>query len=154
MKTVPNVDFFAWVESEIREGGSVRFRVKGNSMSPLLRDGKDEVVLHPCSAGELERLDVVLFRYRGRHILHRIVGKRDGLFILQGDGVCAFHEECGAEDIVGIVKQVHYCSGRVVSVSSLRWRLQSRCWRALGRFRGIVLRILNHCIKYRSSFPL
>lgn len=147
MRTFPNGCFFLWVESEIEAGKSVRFRMKGNSMRPLLRGGRDEVVLCPCRAEELKEGDVVLFRYRGRHILHRIIGRSRGRFILQGDGVCAFHEECGAEDMVGIVKRVHYASGRSVPVSSVRWRLESRLWRALGRWRGVALRVLNHCWK-------
>ena len=36
MKCIPNDVFFAWVESEIAEGRTVRFRLKGNSMFPLL----------------------------------------------------------------------------------------------------------------------
>ena len=44
MKRIANECFFAWVESEIKSGRSVKFRVKGNSMMPLLRNGKDEVV--------------------------------------------------------------------------------------------------------------
>ena len=45
MKRIANECFFAWVESEIKSGRSVKFRVKGNSMMPLLRNGKDDVVV-------------------------------------------------------------------------------------------------------------
>lgn len=45
MKIVANDTFFAWVEAEIAAGRPVRFRLKGNSMFPLLRNGKDVVVL-------------------------------------------------------------------------------------------------------------
>ena len=41
MKCIPNDVFFAWVESEIAEGHSVRFRLKGQSMFPLLRNERD-----------------------------------------------------------------------------------------------------------------
>ena len=46
MKRIANECFFCvgW-ESEIKSGRSVKFRVKGNSMMPLLRNGKDEVVV-------------------------------------------------------------------------------------------------------------
>ena len=47
MKTLSNDIFFAQVESEIAAGRSVRFKVKGNSMYPLLRNGLDEVTLSP-----------------------------------------------------------------------------------------------------------
>ena len=70
MKNIPNDMFFAWVESEIAAGRSVRFQLKGISMFPLLRNQKDEVVLVPCRAEELRVRDVVLFRYKGKHLLH------------------------------------------------------------------------------------
>ena len=50
MMQIPNDLFFAWVESEIADGRSVQFRLKGVSMFPLIRNGKDEVMLRPCSA--------------------------------------------------------------------------------------------------------
>ena len=62
MKRIANECFFAWVESEIKSGRNVRFRVKGNSMMPLLRNGKDEVVVGPCDKEELKLFDVILFR--------------------------------------------------------------------------------------------
>ena len=147
MKTIPNDCFFAWVEQEIRCGRSVRFRMKGNSMLPLLREGKDEVLLSACRAEDLKRWDVVLFHYKGRHILHRFIKKEGDCYRMQGDGVCAFHEECEGEDIIGIAKQVYRPSGKPVSVSSFRWRMESRLWRGLGRFRGIALRLMNRLFK-------
>ena len=103
-------------------------------MFPLLREGKDEVAVYPCKAESLKPMDVVLFRYRGR-------------FIMQGDGVCAFYEECTAADIIGVLGMVYRVSGRAVSVSSLRWRILSRLWRSLGVFRKVGL-----CIFHRILF--
>ena len=106
MKRLPNDCFFSLVEDDIHHGKSVRFRMKGSSMFPLLREGKDEVAVYPCKAESLKPMDVVLFRYRGRCLLHRIVGMKDGRFIMQGDGVCAFYEECTAADIIGVLGMV------------------------------------------------
>lgn len=110
-------------------------------MRPWLRDGRDEVVLYPCRTENLRRWEIVLFRYRDRHILHRIIKKEEGRFVLQGDAVCTFQEECGAEDIIGVVKQVCYPSGKIVSTLSFYWRMRSRLWRMVGPYRGIVLRL-------------
>ena len=44
---IPNDLFFAWVESELAEGRRVRFRLKGSSMFPLIREGRDEVMIRP-----------------------------------------------------------------------------------------------------------
>ena len=69
MKRIANECFFAWVESEIKSGRSVKFRVKGNSMMPLLRNGKDEVVVGPYDKEELKLFDVILFRQTDRYVI-------------------------------------------------------------------------------------
>lgn len=143
MKQLSNECFFAWVESEIENGRSVKFRVKGNSMLPLLRSGVDEVVVCPCRKEDLKPLDVVLFRHAGRHVLHRIIKVEHGRYLMQGDGVWRFHEECGAEVIVGIVKKICRPTGKEVETDSFRWRLESRLWRMLGKTgRRVCLRIM------------
>lgn len=61
------------IEEYIHTGMSVRLTVRGNSMSPLLLDGLDSVVLHPCIASELKPKEIILFRYKGGFMLHRII---------------------------------------------------------------------------------
>ena len=83
----PHDQFFALVEKELEEGKTVKIRLKGNSMFPLLRSGRDSVILEKSPAHSLKPMDVVLFRYYGNFILHRII-KREGMrLLLQGDGV-------------------------------------------------------------------
>lgn len=147
MKTVANDVFFAYVESEIAEGRSVRFRMKGVSMHPFLRDGRDDVVLSPCRPDELKPMDVVLFRYQGKHLLHRILRKEGDRLLIQGDGSYAAKEECMSKDVVGIVRECYRQSGRRVSMDSRCWKLLSCFWRMLGRFRNPILRIYNRIIK-------
>ena len=93
MKTFTNDIFFAQVESEILAGQSVRFKVKGSSMYPLLRDGKDEVTLSPITR-EPEIMDIVLFRYKGKHVLHRIISIAGDKYTIQGDGIYLSVEKC------------------------------------------------------------
>ena len=143
MKQIPNEVFFAWVESEIAEGNSVRFRMKGQSMFPLLRNGLDEVVLYPCREDELQPMDVVLFRYQGRHILHRILRREGGWLYLQGDGSYVAKEKCTITDVVGKVQKIIRPSGKVIGVDDWRWRLFSRLWCGLGVFRNPFLRLLH-----------
>lgn len=143
MKRIANECFFAWVESEIKSGRSVKFRVKGYSMMPLLRNGKDEVVVGPYDKEELKLFDVILFRQTDRYVLHRIIQKRDSRYLMQGDGVCRFYEECEDTDIIGVVRKVCRPSGKKIETDSMCWRLESRLWLGLGGCRGMVLRVLN-----------
>lgn len=151
MKALPNDVFFAWVEAELAGGRPVRIRMKGVSMHPLLRNGKDEVVLYPFVPEALQPMDVVLFRYRGKHLLHRILQRKGERLLIQGDGSYVAKEECTVADVLGIVKEIHRPSGKVLSVNSFRWRWLSRLWVGLGLFRPFFLRVYNFQYKNISS---
>ena len=140
---IPNDLFFSWVESEIAEGRSVRFRSKGVSMYPLIRGDKDEILLSPCCHKDLAVMDVVLFRYRGQHVLHRIVHREGDLLTLKGDGSYTAVEECAVDDVIGRVKAVIRPSGRVISTDSWKWKLPGGIWCRMGVLRKPVLRFIQ-----------
>lgn len=144
MMQISNDQFFAWVEAEIAEGNPVRFRLKGESMFPLLRNGRDIVVLHPCRIEELQPMDVVLFRYRSTYVLHRILRREGEKLLIQGDGSYVTCEECTIADVVGIVRTIIRSSGKQVSVDSWQWLLPSFLWRNMGILRIPMLRVLHH----------
>ena len=141
MKTVANDVFFAWVEAELAEGRPVRFRLKGNSMFPLLRNGKDEITLEKCPNESLKPMDVVLFRYRGKHVLHRIIRREGERLLIQGDGSIVAKEECTVDDVIGKVVQICRPSGKEIPVGSWQWTIPSRVWRGLGFLRIWLLRV-------------
>ena len=142
MKTLSNDIFFAQVESEIAAGRSVRFKVKGHSMYPLLRNGKDEVTLSP-----LEKVpsvyDIVLFRYRGKHILHRIISIEGDTYTIQGDGIYISCEKCTREDIIGVVTQIHKKNGLEINTSWGLFLFNSWCWYKLFFMRRFILAVLR-----------
>ena len=74
---IDNRIFFEQIETLLGEGREVQITVRGNSMRPLLRNGRDIAVLKPCRGDECRPGDVVLFRYEGRHVLHRIIRHLD-----------------------------------------------------------------------------
>lgn len=147
MKKIPNDIFFDWVEDEISNGRSVRFRLKGDSMFPLLRNNKDEVILCPYNEDDLQPMDVVLFRFKGRHLLHRIIRKEGNHLFLRGDGSYIAKEECFTYDVVGKVNSVIRPSGKIVSVNAWQWRLPSYIWQKTGVFRTLLLRILHYLMR-------
>ena len=149
MKQIPNKMFFAWVESEIAEGHSVRFRLKGDSMLPLLRNGKDDVVLYPCKREELRPFDVVLFRYKGLHVLHRIIRIEGERLYLRGDGSIVAKEECAYSDVVGKVQQVIRPSGKTITLTSWKWKVASTLWVKSGVLRVLILKVLLKMMNLR-----
>lgn len=141
MKNVSNDVFFAWVEEEIAQGKPVRFRLKGNSMFPLLRNMKDSVILEKCSMHDLKPMDVVLFRYRGTHVLHRIIQRTGDDLLIQGDGSIVAMEQCTVNDVVGKVTGICRPSGKIFSVENWKWKLSSRLWRTSNSMRKFLLRV-------------
>lgn len=144
MKQIPNDLFFHWVEGEIAQGRSVQFLLKGVSMYPLIRGGKDKIVLSPCSPGELRPMDVVLFRYRGQHLLHRIIRRDGDLLTIKGDGSYVAMEVCNVFDVIGRVQAVIRPSGKEIPVVSWKWKLPSFIWNKMGILRNPILKILHH----------
>jgi hypothetical protein len=128
-------------EAYFRSRYAVRFRLKGNSMYPLLRNGKDVVVLGKCPAESLQPMDVVLFRYRGKHVLHRIIRREGERLLIQGDGSIVAKEECTVDDVVGKVVQICRPSGKEIPVGSWQWTIPGRVWRGLGFLRIWLLRV-------------
>ena len=72
-KKIPNTAALEIIEESIKDGISVQLTVRGNSMSPLLMDGADVVTLRPFIPAELKPGVIILFRYKGKFVLHRII---------------------------------------------------------------------------------
>jgi hypothetical protein len=72
-KKIPNIDALMIIEESIKAGTTVQLTVRGNSMSPLLMDGVDVVKLRPFFPAELKPGVIILFRYKERFVLHRII---------------------------------------------------------------------------------
>lgn len=143
MNQIPNDAFFNLVEDEISNGRKVQFRIKGDSMSPLLRDNKDDIVLYPCLGDELSPMDIVLFRYKGKYLLHRIIRREGNRLYIQGDGSYIAKEECFIDDVIGKVQMIVRPSGKIISVNSWQWRWLSYIWLKIRIIRNLLLRILK-----------
>lgn len=115
---VANEIYFAAVEEQLSEGRQVRLLLSGTSMQSALHPG-DELTLAPME-GEPRVGDVVLFRYAGRHLLHRVVAVDGDQVTLQGDN-CYTCERCRRQDIVGRLTAV-----RGMATDGPEWQRLSR----------------------------
>ena len=144
---IPNEIFFAQVDDLLEAGESVQLTVKGYSMRPLLRNERNMVVLRsPAQHDALQVGDVVLFRYHGRHILHRIVAIDGDRLTIAGDGLYLQQEHCLTRDVVGVVEMViRKKNGRIIRTDSTYWKRMSRLWLSLPPLlRRYILSILFH----------
>ena len=126
-RNIANDLFFASAEEFLGEGKSVELRVKGFSMRPFLRNGRDVVVLSPMEGVEVCEGMVVLFRHGGKHILHRVrrVGQ-DGTLRIEGDGNYRIVEKSTLRDVVAWVSEVRLDGADGgFRYGSFRWRVRS-----------------------------
>ena len=121
------------------------YRVAGHTFqvcSEQLCKAVEQIVgFRPFECEEGEPLDVVLFRYRGKHVLHRIIRREGECLLIQGDGSIVAKEECTVDDVVGKVVQICRPSGKEIPVGSWQWTIPSRVWRGLGFLRIWLLRV-------------
>jgi len=109
--------------SLLLDGHAVRFSAPGRSMHPTILDG-DAITVHPVDASAVGKGDILLCRYKGRIIAHRVVHieHRDGdapRFTLRGDAHAAPEEMVDAGDVLGMVHSVER-NGRSIDLSRRR----------------------------------
>lgn len=136
--------FFAEVEQLISQGESVTITIKGNSMRPWLQNSKHKVIVKPLADSILQCGDIALFRYKGKHILHRVVKIENDKITFSGDGNIGIKEQASKDDIIALVESIITPSGRVIECNSNEWKTKSKLWLALPQFaRRIILGILR-----------
>jgi len=95
------------LQAVLKKGALFRFRAKGFSMSPFIRDD-DVVTVAPLSRNSTRLGDVVAFvsPYTERLTVHRIVGRKGNSYLTQGDR---------APESDGLISNIHIL-GRVTKV--------------------------------------
>jgi hypothetical protein len=139
MLTIPNNLFFSLVESAIASGESVDIRVRGWSMLPTLVDNRHRVVLVPYDRVHLRVGAIALIRYGGRHVLHRLVARRNGKMIFRGDNLPRTVERVAECDIVALVRRIIGPDGREIDCRGWRFIVTGHLIALTGRPRSIFL---------------
>jgi signal peptidase I len=89
------------------KGMLFRFKARGSSMSPFLKDG-DVLTICPKRQNFFGKGDVVAYRHKmpNKILIHRIVGKKNGLYMLKGDNTAGITDLVCEKDILGYVSKV------------------------------------------------
>lgn len=113
-------------EEALSQGKSVRFFPRGVSMKPMLRQGKDCVVLSPLPE-TLKRYDLPLYRRAdGKFILHRIVAVEGDHYVCCGDNQWET-ESVYPQQLIAVVTAFAR-NGREISANAPVYRLYCRVW--------------------------
>ena len=92
-------EIYPAIKETLESGGTVELPITGTSMFPLLKAGRDTVIIK--MADEYSVGDIIFYRRDDGHfVLHRIVGIDENGFILCGDNQTALEK-----GVVTLVKQ-------------------------------------------------
>lgn len=134
--------YFDIVAAQLAEGQSVRLAFGGTSMLPTLH-ASDTLQLEPLRHDDSPAVgDVLLFRYGGSHIVHRLVAFESGHCLMQGDNNYGT-EETVREDLIARVTAVEHADGSITAVGSPKWSRRRRRALRLSSTRRTAVRWLG-----------
>ena len=114
-------------EEIINRDGKLIYTNKGDSMMPLIKEGRDLIIIEKTK-GRLKTYDVPLYkRDSGQYVLHRILKVREDDYVICGDN--RYCREYGITDrhIIGVLTAV-VRSGKEISVNDWRYKLYVHLW--------------------------
>ncbi len=92
----------AKIEDAVARGNFV-IHPKGVSMWPMIRHGKDSVVINPVS-GRLKKYDIPLYKDRlDRYVVHRVIEVNDEGYVICGDGLFEKEYDITDKNVIGVV---------------------------------------------------
>ena len=118
-------DFEELSRQVLKGGRDLRFRARGSSMHPMVRDG-DTLIVRPVNSTEIAVGDIVFYRAPGRGIVvHRVVGVQkdvsEGILVVKGDAVRSPDPAVCGSQVLGKVVSIER-SGRPIDPDSRLWR--------------------------------
>lgn len=126
-------------EEILEKEGRLIYSNVGDSMLPLIRQGRDLLIIERAK-GRLKKFDVPLYRRdSGQYVLHRVMEVREDDYVLCGDN--RWSKEYGITDrqILGVLTAV-VRDGRELSVRDPRYRAYVCLWCGLYPLRAFFLR--------------
>ena len=94
------------IREVIDKGGTFTMMPRGTSMLPLIRQGKDSVILSPLKEETLPG-DVVLYkRDNGQFVLHRVMMAKNGVYTMCGDNQVVFEKGIENRHLIAIASGI------------------------------------------------
>ncbi len=116
------------IEETVNSGGKARLTVSGYSMYPLLRNRIDGVLLEAVRTPK--KGDIIFYRRPdGNYVLHRIIGMKDGAYVLCGDNQTEPEPGVLPEAVIAKVSAV-YRNGKEIPLTRLWYRIYKALWTA------------------------
>jgi signal peptidase I len=110
-------DLIELLQAILDKGVPFRFRAKGFSMSPFIKDD-DVITVSPLTDGSTHSGDIVAFirSEMKKLVIHRVVGKQGEYFHIKGDNIPNTDELIPKANIIGRVTKVERNGKRFIWV--------------------------------------
>lgn len=128
-------------EKELQEKGVIIYTNVGTSMQPLIRQGKDIMIISSVDSigRKLKKMDVPLYkRDSGQYVLHRIVKVTEDGYVLRGDNTYVNEYGITEKHVIGVLTGV-LRNGKEISVYSFGYVLYSYIWYCTYYIRKMVV---------------
>lgn len=129
-------------EEILARDGQLVYTNVGDSMLPLIRQGRDLLVIKP-KTGRLKKYDIPLYRRdSGQYVLHRILKVRPDDYVICGDN--RWSREYGITDrhVVGVLTAI-IRDGKEIPMTDWRLRAYAHLWCDLFPLRAGILRCVS-----------
>ncbi len=130
-------------EEIIERDGRLIYTNVGDSMEPLIREGRDLLVIEKPS-GRLKRYDIPLYkRDNGKYVLHRVLKVRDEDYVICGDD--RYTPEYGITDrnVIGVLTAL-ITDGKERKLEGKRYGIYVFFWCRLFPLRALFLRMKHY----------
>jgi signal peptidase len=148
---------FTDLSSEIlKEGNSIRFKARGSSMLPWIKDG-DMLTVQPITENEIRVGQVVFYPSKGeKPVVHRVLQIRfkgaKRILLTRGDASPKSEEQIEASKVLGKVVRIHRGSKVIQLERNLWWRLV-RKWPTISRLSYALVRFQRRFQRYVLLSP-
>ena len=120
----------------IERDGRLIYTNKGDSMLPLIKEGRDLLVIEKTNGRPLYKRDT------GQYVLHRIVKVRQNDYVICGDNRANMEYGITDRHIIGVLTAV-IRNGKELSVNSTKYKLYVYLWYLLFPFRFVFIKAQN-----------
>lgn len=137
-------------EQLLADRGKLIYSNQGDSMMPLIKEGRDLIVIEPVY-GRLKKYDVPLYkRDSGQYVLHRILKVREDDYVICGDNRYCLEYGITDRHIIGVLTAV-IRDGAEISADDRRYKIYVHLWCNLFPIRKLILIGINLIkrIKYK-----
>lgn len=140
------------IEAVLNQHGTLVYTNVGTSMMPLLRQGRDLMVIQKKGQQRCQKFDAVLYKRPsdGRYILHRILEVRENDYIIAGDNNTFLEYGITDNDILGILTAV-IRDGRKIPVTDPSYQRYVHLWCDHYTARMRLLRVLRFPRSIRNA---